>query len=252
MFLIKDENITQNGVTFDISYISEQGGRPVNEDSIVVEHIRENILLSIADGLGAHGGGDIASKIASDVAKEEYMKIAKPKPKDIHKIFQDIDDAIVAKQTDDLKMKTTLACVLCKYKWIYAAHLGDTRIYTFKNNEETYLTVDHSFAYEEVMKNHGTLDDIRKNPNRHILNAALGVGKIRPPDIFKQKIRDNLAILICSDGFWEFVNEDDMLDTLKNTKSSNKWLEEMLKCHSEKADIFNDNYSAICLRIIKK
>ncbi len=249
--LIKDEKFEQSGFAFEISYLSEQGGRPINEDSIVVQQTGENILLSVADGLGAHGGGDIASKIASDIAKEEYMKITKLKPKIIHNIFQTIDDAIVAEQTDDLKMKTTLACVLCRYKWIYAAHLGDTRIYTFKSDKETYLTVDHSVAYEEVMKNHGTLDDIRRNPNRHILKAALGVGKIRPPDIFKQKIRDNLSVLICSDGFWEYVNEDDMLQALTNTTTAHEWLEAMLKCHSEKADKFNDNYSAICLRIIK-
>lgn len=249
--LIKDEKFEQSGFAFEISYLSEQGGRPINEDSIVVQQTGENILLSVADGLGAHGGGDIASKIASNIAKEEYMKITKLKPKIIHNIFQTIDDAIVAEQTDDLKMKTTLACVLCRYKWIYAAHLGDTRIYTFKNDKETYLTADHSLAYEEVMKNHGTLDDIRRNPNRHILKAALGVGKIRPPDIFKQKIRDNLSVLICSDGFWEYVNEDDMLEALTNTTTAHEWLEAMLKCHSEKADKFNDNYSAICLRIIK-
>lgn len=249
--LIKDEKFEQNGFAFEISYLSEKGGRPINEDSIVVHQTGENILLSVADGLGAHGGGDIASKIAADIAKEEYMKITKLKPKNIHNIFQTIDDAIVAEQTDDLKMKTTLACVLCRYKWIYAAHLGDTRIYTFKSDKETYLTVDHSVAYEEVMKNHGTLDDIRKNPNRHILKAALGVGKIRPPDIFKQKIKDNLSVLICSDGFWEYVNEDDMLEALTNTTTAHEWLEAMLKCHSEKADKFNDNYSAICLRIIK-
>lgn len=250
--LIRDEKIEQSKFAFEISYISEQGGRPVNEDSAVIEHSDENILLSIADGLGAHGGGDIASKIATNIVKEEYMKITKPKSKIIHNIFRSVDDAIVAEQTDELKMKTTLACVLCRYKWIYAAHLGDTRIYTFKNDKETYLTVDHSVAYEEVMKNHGTLDDIRKNPNRHILKAALGVGKIRPPDMFRQKIRDKLSVLLCSDGFWEYVNEDEMLEALTNTTTAHDWLEAMLKCHSEKADTFNDNYSAICLRIIKK
>ena len=252
MLLIRDEKIEQGNFVFEISCLSERGGRPVNEDSVVIEHSDENILLSVADGLGAHGGGDIASGIAADTVKEEYMKITKPRAKIIHKIFRTADAAIVAGQTDELKMKTTLSCVLCRYKWIYAAHLGDTRIYTFKNDKGAYLTADHSVAYEEVMKNHGTLDDIRKNPNRHILKAALGVGRIRPPDMFRQKIRDNLSVLICSDGFWEYVREDEMLEALKNTSTAHGWLEAMLKCHSEKADAFNDNYSAICLRIIKK
>ncbi len=250
--MIRSEKIEQGKRVFEISYISEQGGRPVNEDSVAVEHSGGNILLSVADGLGAHGGGDIASKIATDIAKEEYMKTAKPKAKNIHNIFQHINTAIVAEQTDAVKMKTTLACVLCSCKWIYGAHLGDTRIYSFKNNKEAYITVDHSVAYEEVMRNHGTLDDIRKNPNRHILRAALGVGKIRAPDIFRQRIGDKLSVLICSDGFWEYVNEDEMLEMLTNTTTAHDWLEAMLRCHSEKVDKFNDNYSAICLRIIKQ
>ncbi len=251
MFLIRDEIIKQRKFAFDIAYMSEQGGRSVNEDSVMVEHTEESILLTIADGLGAHGGGDIASKVASDVAKKEFMKITKPNPKNITEIFQIINDAIVDEQSDEVKMKTTLACVLCRYKWIYAAHLGDTRIYTFKNNKEINFTADHSVAYEEVMKNHGTLDDIRRNPNRNILKNALGVSKLSPPDIFKQKIKNNLSVLICSDGFWEYVNEDEMLETLTNTTNSHDWLNAMLKCHSEKSDIFNDNYSAVCLRITR-
>lgn len=250
--LINDEKFGQNGFVFEISYLSDRGGRLINEDSIAVRHEGENIVLSLADGLGAHGGGDIASGIALDTANEEFMKITKMKPKIIHNIFQTIDDAIVAEQTDDLKMKTTLACVLYRRNRICAAHLGDTRIYFFENDKVTYLTADHSVAYEEVMKNHGTQDDIRKNPNRHILRAALGVGRIRQPDIFRQKIGKSLSVMICSDGFWEYVNEDEMVEALTNTTTAHKWLETMLKCHSEKADKFNDNYSAICLKIIKK
>ncbi len=249
--MIRDEKILQNKYAFEISYISETGGRPVNEDSVAVSYNNENIVISIADGLGAHGGGDIASKIASDIAEEEYMKICKPNRKDINRIFERIDSEIVDNQTDEIKMKTTLACALCRKKWMYAAHIGDTRIYTFENGKWTYLTADHSFAYDEVKKNHGTLDDIRKNPNRHILKGALGVGRNSSPDVFRKKIKSDLCILICSDGFWEYVNEDEMTDTLNNTSTSHEWLEAMLKCHVKKTDIYNDNYSAICLKIIK-
>jgi serine/threonine protein phosphatase PrpC len=250
--LVKNELIKQNNIAFEISYITEQGGRPVNEDTVLIEYTDKNILLAIADGLGAHGGGDIASKVAVDVAKKEYMQISKPNSKKIYKIFGAINKAIISKQTDEIKMKTTLACVLCRGKWIYMAHIGDTRIYVFNNDGEFYLTADHSIAYEEVVvQNHGTLDSIRGNPNRHILSAALGVKKIRPPDIFKQEIKSGLSVLICSDGFWEYVNEDEMKKTLKNTTTAHEWLEEMLKYHSGKTDIFNDNYSAICLKIIK-
>lgn len=238
-------------MTFDISYISGRGGRQVNEDSVLVRHSNEFTLLAVADGLGAHGGGDIASSVACEVIDRGFPEIVKPNAKNICNLFQNIDDAIVAKQTDEVKMKTTLACLFVKNKYMYKAHLGDTRIYTFKNGNEANPTADHSVAYEQVMKNHGTLEDIRKCSDRHILRAALGVGKIRPPDVSRQRIKADTALLICSDGFWEFVNEQEMSDTLMNAATSVEWLEQMLMIHSEKVNAYSDNYSAICLRIIK-
>ncbi len=251
MVSIKSEIIRKEKFMFDISYINERGGRVVNEDSILVEDMEEKIFISIADGLGAHGGGDLASKVAIDVARKEYARIKKIDQKNIYRIFEVINEAIVAQQTEELKMKTTLSCVLCRNKYIYSAHLGDTRVYFFKDNRLRFMTKDHSVAYEEITKNHGSLEDIRKDPKRHILKAALGVGKIRQPDIFKQKIKNDAAVLICSDGFWEYVNENEMIETLTDTITAREWLGAMMKYHSEKADMFNDNYSAICLRITK-
>lgn len=252
MILIKDEIIKLKRLDIDVSYISEQGGRPINEDTVMTEFENDRAFFCVADGLGAHGGGDVASSVAANVAKEGYINLEAINPKMIYNIFQTVDKAVVQQQTDEIKMKTTLACVMCCGNKLYGAHLGDTRIYTLKNNKNLYFTADHSVAYDEVMKNHGTPDDIRVNPNRHILNAALGVGRIRPPEIFKQKLTKKLSVLMCSDGFWEYVNEDEMLNTLKKTTTSHEWLEAMLKYHTEKAHKFNDNYSAICLRIIKK
>ena len=252
MCLMHDVTIEQNKYVFDISSVSEQGGRPVNEDSVVVESSEEQVLLSIADGLGAHGCGDVASGIASDGVKNDYPKLTKPTPANVQEIFLSINDAILAEQTEEIQMKTTLACVLCRRNRIYGAHVGDTRIYTFRGSGKMYHTADHTFAYEEIMKNHGTLDDLRNNPNRHILSAALGVEMPRPPDQFRQRIGDRFSLLICSDGFWEYVSEADMLDALENMASSHDWLEKMLQLHAERADRFHDNYSAICLRIMKK
>lgn len=248
IFLICNELIEQKEFIYDISYICERGGRPINEDSVLVENDNKSILIAVSDGLGAHGGGDVASKVAIEIARDEYMKSGKIKKKDIHRIFQNIDDAIVDRQTENIKMKTTLSCVFLHDKLMYASHLGDTRIYVFDN--KMHFTADHSVAYEKF-KNRDGINDIRNNPKRHILTAALGVGKIRPPDTFKRKIKGELSVLVCTDGFWEYVNEAEMLNSRRNTTNAREWLESMLKCHLNKADTFNDNYSAICLRIIK-
>ena len=172
---IKDERIDRGRYAFDISYVSEKGARPVNEDALLIGHSEDRILLAAADGLGAHGGGDIAAQTALAAVREEYMKAKSLRAKSIYNIFRLADSAVTEKQTDSVKMKTTLSCVLIRNKRLYAAHIGDTRIYTFKNNRDIYITADHSAAYEEIMQKGGSRDEIRSHPNRHILNAAVGV-----------------------------------------------------------------------------
>ena len=69
--------------------------------------------------------------------------------------------------------------------------------------------------------------------------------------LFKEKISSDLSVLICSDGFWEYVNEDDMMKTLEESASAHDWLKAMLEIHYSKADRFNDNYTAVCMKINK-
>lgn len=249
--LITDKLIKRDGLCLDISYISECGGRVVNEDSVAVSYNGEKLFLAIADGLGGHGGGDIASKIAAETIDEENRKITHTNTRRIKEVFREINDKLLIQQTNDLQMKTTLAWVICERKRIITANIGDTRIYIFSGDKILKITADHSIAYAESDKDDDLFDKIRKHPKRHILYAALGVPNVQMPDICRQKIKCERSILICSDGFWEYVNEREMCEKLKTTDTSHDWLEAMLKLHSEKIDIYNDNYSAICLKIIK-
>ena len=72
---------------------------------------------------------------------------------------------------------------------------------------------------------------------------------MHPPVRAAHKVEKGLAVLICSDGFWEYVNETEMQETLCNSSDSRGWLEAMHACLKEKVGEYNDNYSAICLKI---
>lgn len=252
MQVINESVVYNNKFIIDMAGITEKGGRNINEDSILHILEKEAFMLAIADGLGAHGGGDIASGTAISVAGNMFNREKRSVAfKSVYNLYQEINQAIYAKQTDEIKMKTTFACLIAKKHRISISNLGDTRIYSFENEDISEITVDHSLSYEEVMKNGGTLDDVRNHPKRYILNAALGVSRMRRPDIYKRALKDSQAFLICSDGFWEFVYESDMTECLKTSGSSNEWLQKMIEIHHKRAYEWHDNYSAIAVKIIK-
>lgn len=243
--------IRRNRLRFDIALVCEKGERPVNEDTVAVEQGDGAILFAIADGLGAHGGGDIASQTAIQAATETFLRLRWPSVKALWREFQNINDAVLGRQDENIQMKTTLACVLYRRKRLYLAHVGDTRVYIFREGKITGVTADHSFSYDEVMREGGTLDDIRRNPHRHILRAALGVKGSHRPDTAHIRATPGLALLLCSDGFWQYVDEHDMQETFSDDADAAEWLARMLARHAAKAERFHDNYSAICVRIRK-
>ncbi len=246
--MIESKKFTLNTVNIDAAFLTDVGEREVNEDSIATDVKNDTFYAMVADGLGGHGGGDVASGVASELIKEKVAELRKINARTLDDVFEEIDLKIIEKQNAEIKMKTTLALITIRNRRICASHIGDTRIYFFRNGDIEYISCDDSEAYLSAFLGGGTLDDIRKNPNRHILCAALGGGKIRSPDTYITTLKDKTAVLICSDGFWEYIDEDDMLETLAKSKSSQEWLAEMMKMHKERASEFCDNFSAICLR----
>lgn len=246
--MISNERFESDNVSIDAAFLSDVGKREVNEDSLAVGLKDGTFYAMVADGLGGHGGGDIASETASEIINDNIASLRAMTPRSLDDLYERIDLKIIEKQSEEVKMKTTLALITVRNHRICASHIGDTRIYIFRNGDIDYISRDDSEAYLSAFLGDGTLDDIRKNPNRHILSAALGGGKIRSPDIYTTSLRSKTAVLICSDGFWEYVDEDDMLELLYKTSSSEEWLTEMMKLHNQRATEFCDNFSAICLR----
>ena len=237
----------------DTACISERGGRIVNEDSVLYILKEKKMLFAVADGLGAHGGGDTASHTAVNTAENMFINNSyKMSPRGICRLYSMINKSIYQKHTDEIRMKTTFACLETRKDKLCISNLGDTRIYCFYNNKLEEMTADHSVSYEEVMKNGGDLNDVRNHPQRHILNAALGVEKSRCPDIYMRRLKEGQAFLICSDGFWEYVYEDEMIDRLRYSKNAKTWLSGMMKLHQRRAEEYHDNYSAIAIIIKRK
>lgn len=147
-------------------------------------------------------------------------------------------------------MKTTAAAVMINDKNVYIGHIGDSRVYVFKDNAVSFQTLDHSFSQMLVFTDEISSDEIRNHPDRNILLKALG--NERENDMFEFQLPistdDCQALLLCSDGFWELINEEEMGNCLASCTDADSWLQSMTQIVRKNGENRNmDNYSAIAI-----
>lgn len=235
-------------MTIDIAGYSLLGDRPVNEDSVCYQKIdSQSAFMAVCDGLGGQGDGQIASSIAIRQFCETMQLHKLPNTQRIEQWMTSADCKIRAKQTLSSKMMTTAAylCV-CQGQAIWA-HIGDTRIYYYFNGKPRCYSVDHSVSQMRVYMNEITRDEIRKDKNRSKLTRALGDGTasadIHCPVVLKKGVH---AFLICSDGVWEAVSDDQILACLNRSKTAEEWIKNIQTFSAPDAGE-KDNQSAVAM-----
>lgn len=236
----------------DYCCISKTGDREENEDCIGIAEGKDCVCFVVADGLGGHGKGDIASKLAtSEFQKTFERSTGSTLEGKLEKAFQNAQCAILAEQqhqNTNFQMKTTVAAVAIDHSSAICGHIGDTRIYSFYHNRIMQRTLDHSVPQMLVLSREIKEKQIRNHPDRNKLLRVLGVqGDVRF-DSFTIDLKKCQAILLCSDGFWELILEKEMRSTLKKSSSAQDWLERMCGIVEENGKGKDmDNYSAIAI-----
>ncbi len=233
---------------------SGKGGRSGNEDAIFIRQEGSTCLAVVADGLGMHGGGEIASAAAVEAISMYLENEADPDKKLLQECIEAANQAVLSKQTVTCKMKSTAAVLLSRNRRLAFAHVGDSRIYYFVNKKISYQSVDHSVSQMAVNTGEITPAQIRFHEDRNRLLRALGGGeKIRPDIVLAdRKAAEGDAFLLCSDGFWEYVLEAEMeLDLLKSD-TPQEWLSYLLERVGRRIDASHDNLSAIAVFVCGK
>lgn len=227
-------------------YYTDIGTRTNNEDAYYVDEKKKNYIFAVADGLGGHECGEVASLLAINSIKKYFNN--NPINMSITRAINEANKIILEEQEKtNKKMKTTLALAWIHGKNITFAHVGDSRIYAFKDNEIIYQSVDHSISQLAVAVGEIELRQIRNHPDRNKLTRAIGVDDTIKIDIYNFSIEQIDAILLCTDGFWEYIMERDMKDTLKNASNSNMWLDKMKKILESVKSNNCDNNTAIAI-----
>ena len=231
------------------------GNREVNEDSVGV-YVADNnwVCFVCADGLGGHGKGEVASALAVNCA-QELMKDTLDRGIFFDRYFRKVEDGLHEQRVRENApndFKTTAVVALTDSKVIQCAHIGDSRLYYFRKNRILFRTLDHSVPQMLVLAGEMKEKKIRKHPDRNRLLRVLGMNaeEVKFDRTEEIAVEQGDAILLCTDGFWELIDEKNMLKMLKKSRDAKEWgemMQEIVQKNGKKTDM--DNYSAICARL---
>ncbi|WP_196809789.1 PP2C family protein-serine/threonine phosphatase [Butyrivibrio sp. MB2005] len=229
---------------------TSKGGRDENEDTAgIFDDGASSILVAVADGLGGHGGGKAASQAAIDSIRDDFKRYSIKEPEEFNIWFQKANQKVLDMQMRECEMKTTLVAMVMDNETAMWAHIGDSRLYHFVDGKLEFCTFDHSVSQMAVLRGEITQEEIRGHVDRNRLLKALGREETISIDVspIVELAGAEHAFLLCSDGFWEYVLEEDMQKTLKAAESAEDWIKRMLLIHEQNAKEGCDNNSAVAV-----
>lgn len=194
--------------------------REINQDSFGSAKNSWGELFIVADGMGGHQGGEVASKISVDILCSEF----KNAPSNISpsvfldKAIQNAHHEIVKKSKENSKYKgmgTTIVATIVTGNEAHIAHVGDSRVYLFRKKDIWFKTKDHSLVQNLI--NQGLLkeEDAESHPEKNKITQALGVGNV-DPEITNLSLYKNDYLLMCSDGLTGELQDHELLEMVLN------------------------------------
>jgi serine/threonine protein phosphatase PrpC len=216
----------------DYAYISECGNREINEDSYCTSDNETASLFVVADGLGGHSKGEIASSITTDTFVRLFESTTCYDDEFLNAAFTSSQTRVLDEQLKNIKntdMGTTCASLLIANQQCHIGHIGDTRVYIFNKNKVKFRTLDHSVPQMLVISGEIREKHIRNHPDRNRLLRVIGTEWDTPRYELAEPVDVSQcqAFLLCTDGFWELCTEKKMCSFLKKSKSAREWLDYM-------------------------
>lgn len=181
---------------------------------------KKGYMLIVADGMGGHQAGEVASRMATDIISHEYFKLnGSSVEKNLAKVLTLANKNIFEKasSSDAHKgMGTTCTVLVVIDKNVYYAHVGDSRAYMQKGNSIIQITTDHTYVQELVNNGDITEAEAAVHPKRNILTNAMGTKADMRVDTgrFEYPLENNDRLLLCSDGLYDYLNAGELKNIL--------------------------------------
>lgn len=213
-------------MNLSLSSYSSLGKRKNNEDSLALIENERSLLAVVADGLGGMGNGEFASQQAVGTLNR-LLASAELDAEALKDAICEANDKICQLHGEHPGAMTTVASVWLDTERALAMHVGDTRIYQFRDGGILYQSVDHSIAQMSVMAGELKPEEIRGCKDRNKLFRSLGHSDSPRITETLLDILPGDRLLLCTDGFWEMILEDDMLRLISETADAESWLQAM-------------------------
>ena len=188
-----------------------------------ITHQKGSILM-VADGMGGHQAGEVASKMATEIISKEYFNTNGNGniEKTLSKVFTLANKNILAAASTDGSKKgmgTTCTALIVAGNQVYYAHVGDSRAYVIKNKNIARITTDHTYVQELIKTGSITAAEAEKHPQRNILTNAMGTKPQIHVDTGKCdfSFEENDRLMICSDGLYEYLDDAEIAGIVNNS-----------------------------------
>jgi PPM family protein phosphatase len=202
---------------------SRKGGRQYNEDRVAYAYTSDAMVMVLADGMGGHHLGEVASQLTVQVITGLFQSRARPTLPDMSAFLLDgiyaahdaINEYALRKRLNDPPRTTCVVCIVQRGIACWA-HVGDSRLYHFSRRELLSRTRDHSVVQQMVDEGVITVEEMSIHPERNRLYNS--VGGYTLPDIEIEQpvtLADGDVLFMCTDGVWPEISDKEMISTLR-------------------------------------
>ena len=237
--------------SLEVSYLTDIGGRSTNEDRILAKSFDGLHLLAVADGLGGHAAGEIASDMAVTEIEESLQLSVREGD-----IRNQVKEAVaranrkiysLARENDKYTgMGTTLVMALIRQARALIANVGDSRAYYLNESQIKQITRDHSVVQELLERGLITEEEAWYHPYRGTLTKALGVEPEVKVDLYDTTFNQGDILMLCSDGLTDSLRNEEIIEVISSAVNLDEACAELVR--QAKARDTRDNISVILAR----
>ena len=242
------------------SFLKDIGGRAEQQDSVSIFELEKQIFMVVADGMGGHLGGALASSTLLKIAERSFLfhnNSINNSPKEFfHNIIEETKKTLEEKyNTKNIDPNTTVIFALIINNTLHYAYIGDSRLYLFEKKKKLlFRTRDHSLP--EMLFKNGQIseEEISTHPQQNILTKSIGIDSLDIAEYGEIKLNSykEYRILLASDGLWAMIQDEELYNELFSENSIEISTKKLLNIAKYRGGKKGDNISIATLAIEKK
>lgn len=230
--------------------------RAGNEDSLYANADQERGLFIVADGMGGHAAGEVASEMAVQIVTRDLLDVrdltAHGAEERMAEALKTANRAIyerTVQEPDKQGMGTTASCLMMGQGRYLIGHIGDSRIYLLRDGVFRQVTKDHSYVQEQVDAGFLTPDQARYHPYSNVITRCVGANAAVDADVFTGELQAGDLYLVASDGLTGMVEDPQLKKILESHQAPGRMVDALITEANRRGGI--DNITAIVVQVVK-